>query len=52
MVASGQLVVCRFREAGVKWWRWESLVCVGSVSQVKNGGEVTVMCVSVLSVRC
>ena len=48
MVVRGQLGVYRFRESGVKWWRGNSWVCVGSVSQVLNGGEETFVRVSVL----
>ena len=44
----GQLGVCRFCESGVKRWRWDSCVCIGSVRQVLNGGEWTVGCVSVV----
>ena len=43
----GQFGMCRFCESGVKWRRGDSLVCIGSVSQVLNGGEGTVGCVSV-----
>ena len=48
MVVWGHLGVYRFCEAGVKWWRGDSWVCVGSVSQVLNGDEGTVGCVAVL----
>ena len=44
----GQLGVYRCCESGVKWWRVDSWVCVGSVSQVLNGGDGTVGCVSAL----
>ena len=48
MVVSGQLGVYRFCESGVKLWCEDSWVCIGAVSQVLNGGEWTVGCVSVL----
>ena len=48
----GQFGMCRFCESGVKWRRGDSLVGIGSVSQVLNGGEGTVGCVSILLVRC
>ena len=52
MVMRGQFGVYRFCESGVKWW-WTVVVergqwvCIGSVSQVLNGGEGTGGCVSV-----
>ena len=46
MVAREQLGVCRIRESDVKWWSGDSWVCIGSLSQVLNGGEGTVGCVS------
>ena len=43
MVVRGQLGVCRFCESGVKWCEGTVVVCVGSVSQVLNGREGTVV---------
>ena len=48
MVVRGQLVVYRFCESGFKLRSGDSWVGIGSVSQVLNGGEGTVGCVSVL----
>ena len=46
----GQLGMCRFCESGVKWRRGDSLVCIGSVSQVLYSGEVGVCIGSVSQV--
>ena len=47
MVVRGQLGVYRFCESGVKFRSGDSWVCIGSVSQVLNGGQGTVGYLSV-----